>query len=118
MAWDKASGLTKEDKNEVGILKAVGWQTSDVISLRFYESIVISLLAFSCGYLFGWIHVVFWKGALLRPLMLGFSVLRPSVELIPSWLPSDMLLIAAISIFPYLCATVVPAWKAATVHRD
>lgn len=118
MVWDKASGLSREDQHEVGILKAVGWQTADVISLRFYESFVVSLLAFSCGYLLGWIHVVFWGGALLRPIMLGFSVLRPSVELIPSWAASDMVLIAAISIFPYLCATVVPAWKAATVQTE
>ncbi len=118
MVWDKASGLSKEDIHEVGILKAVGWQTADIISLRFYESFVVSILAFSCGYLLGWIHVVFYGGALLSPVMLGFSVLRPSVELIPAWVASDMLLIAAIAIFPYLCATVVPAWKAATVQTE
>ena len=47
LAWDKASGLSVEEKRETGILKAVGWETSDVILLKFWEGLAISLSSFS-----------------------------------------------------------------------
>jgi cell division protein FtsX len=48
-AWDKATGLSAEEKSEIGILKAVGWDTSDILTLKFWEGMVICLSAFFIG---------------------------------------------------------------------
>lgn len=117
-AWDKASGLSQEEIKEVSILKILGWQTSDIIFLRFCESLTVSSLAFLTGYLLAWMHVVFFDGALFRPVFLGWSVVRPVFSLVPSFAVSDLLLIFSLSVIPYLCATAVPAWRAATVRAD
>jgi len=117
-AWDKASGLSQEEKKEVSILKLLGWQTSDIIFLRFCESLTVSFLAFLAGYLLAWMHVVFFDGAVFRPVFLGWSVLRPVFSLVPSFAVGDLLLIFSLSVIPYLCATAVPAWRAATVRAD
>jgi ABC-type lipoprotein release transport system permease subunit len=118
LAWDKASGLSQEEMKEVGILKILGWQTSDIILLRFCESLSVSLLAFLAGYSLAWIHVVFFDGTLFRPVFLGWSVVRPVFSLVPSFAADDLLLVFSISVIPYLCATAVPAWRAATVRAD
>ena len=97
-AWDKASGLSEEQKREVGILKAVGWQTVDVMSVRFWESVVISVLAFSVGYTLAWVHVLLFDAQLLKPLLFGWSVLRPSLTLVPVIQFTDLLLIFSISV--------------------
>lgn len=118
LAWDKASGLSQEEMKEVGILKILGWQTSDLIFLRFCESLSVSLLAFLTGYLLAWMHVVFFDGALFRPVFLGWSVVRPVFSLAPPFAVDDLLLVFSISVIPYLCATAVPAWRAASVRAD
>lgn len=118
LAWDKASGLSEEQRREVGILKAVGWQTADVMSVRFWESVVISILAFSVGYTLAWAHVLWFDGLLFKPVLLGWSVLSPPLSLLPVLRLGDLLLIFSISILPYLAATVMPAWRSALVRPD
>lgn len=118
LAWDKASGLSPDQRREVGILKAVGWQTGDVMTLRFWESVVVSLSAFVLGYGLAWLHILFFNGMLYRPVLLGWSVLRPSLTLMPVLRIDDLLLIFSLSILPYLAATVIPAWHSAMVRPD
>lgn len=118
LAWDKASGLSEEQRREVGILKAVGWQTADVMSVRFWESMVISMFAFTAGYTAAWAHVLWFDGFLFRPVLLGWSVLRPPLTLLPVFRLADLILIFSISILPYLAATVMPAWRSALVRPD
>lgn len=118
LAYDRASGLSREDLREMGILKIIGWQVAEVMAIRFWESAVVSLTAFLLGYSLAWVHVVWWQGWLFQPLMLGWSVLRPEFRFVPSFLPEDLLLLFSVSVLPYLCATVVPAWKSGMVRPD
>ena len=118
LAWDKASGLSPDQRREVGILKAVGWQTGDVMTLRFWESVAVSLSAFGLGYGLAWFHILFFNGMLYRPVLLGWSVLRPPMTLMPVLRMDDLLLIFSLSILPYLAATVIPAWHSAMVRPD
>ena len=57
LAWDKASGLSAEEKREIGILKAIGWETGDVIRMKLWEGMLVSLTAFLIGYLAAYVHV-------------------------------------------------------------
>ena len=118
LAWDKASGLSQEEKREVGILKMLGWQTNDIMAIRFWESCVVSLIAFLVGYSLAWVHVAWYGGWLFRPVLLGWSVLKPSFSLLPVFSGTDLLLIFSFSVIPYLGATVVPAWRSAIVRPD
>ncbi len=118
LAWDKASGLSQEEKKEVGILKILGWQTSDIMTIRFFESCVVSGLSFIVGYTLAWIHVSWYDGVLFSPVLLGWSVLKPSYSLVPVLSLTDILLVFSFSVVPYLGATVVPAWRSAIVRPD
>jgi len=118
LAWDKASGLSQEEKKEVGILKILGWQTSDIMAIRFWESCVVSGLSFIVGYSLAWIHVSWYDGVLFSPVLLGWSVLKPSFSLVPVLSLTDVLLVFSFSVVPYLGATVVPAWRSAIVRPD
>jgi lipoprotein-releasing system permease protein len=118
LAYDRASGLSREDLRETAILKLLGWQMGEVMAIRFWEAAILSLSALVVGYALAWLHLIWWQGALFAPLLLGWSVLRPQFTIVPSFATADLLLIAAISVLPYMAATVVPAWRSAIVRPD
>ncbi len=118
LAWDRAAGLSPEERKEMGILKVTGWQTIDILHLRFWESSIIAFLSFLIGYSLAWGHVSLFDAFLLKPVLLGWSVLQPTYHFSPPFSLADMLVIAALSIIPYLVATIVPAWKSAMVRPD
>lgn len=118
LAWDKASGLSPEEKREIGILKILGWETADILALRFWESTLVSVLAFIIGCTAAYIHVAFFDASLLKPVMVGWSVIHPPFKLLPSVTVGDLMLIFSFSVMPYLAATVIPAWRCSTVPPD
>ncbi len=117
-AWDKASGLSAEEKREIGILKAIGWETSDVILMKFWEGLVVSLSAFLTGILLGYVHIFLTQAKLFAPVLKGWAVLYPSFKITPF---IDGALIASLFFFtvvPYTAATIIPSWKAAIIDPD
>ena len=118
LAWDKASGLSQDEKREIGILKAIGWETSDVILMKFWEGLVISLSAFSAGIILAYGHVFFTKSFLFEPVLKGWSVLYPDFRLIPFIDPSQVATLFFLTVVPYTVATIIPSWSAATIDPD
>jgi len=117
-SWDKASGLSAEERREIGILKAIGWETSDVLLLKFWEGIAVSLTAFLAGAILGYVHVFFLGGAGIAAVIKGWSVLYPSFRLVPSVDPLEVATLFFLTVVPYTAATVIPSWKAAIVDPD
>ena len=117
-AWDKASGLSLDEKREIGILKAIGWETSDVILMKFWEGMVISLSSFLAGIILAYIHVFFTSSALFEPALKGWSVLYPQFKLIPFIDASQIVTLFLLTVVPYTVATIIPSWRAATVDPD
>jgi ABC-type lipoprotein release transport system permease subunit len=117
-AWDKASGLSAEEKREIGILKSIGWETSDVLHMKFWEGALLSLVAFFIGYLLAYLHVFYASASLFEPVLKGWAVLYPDFQLTPS---VDGLQIATLfffTVFPYVVATIIPIWQVAITDPD
>lgn len=117
-AWDKASGLSAEEKREIGILKAIGWETGDVIRMKFWEGALVSLGAFLLGYLAAYVHVFFFDAALFAPVLKGWAVLYPQFRPQPFVDGLQVATLFFFTVFPYTVATVVPIWRAATTDPD
>lgn len=117
-AWDKASGLSQEERKEIGILKAIGWETSDVILMKFWEGMVISLSSFLAGVLLAYGHVFFASSALFESALKGWAVLYPRFRAIPFIDASQLVALFFLTVVPYTVATIIPSWRAATVDPD
>jgi ABC-type lipoprotein release transport system permease subunit len=116
-AWDKAAGLSPEERREIGILKAIGWETGEVLLLKCYEGMVVSVAAFAMGTLLAAL-----AGALARlpavSALTGWSALYPAVPTPLTVGPFQVATLCFLTVVPYLVATVIPAWRAATIDPD
>jgi ABC-type lipoprotein release transport system permease subunit len=117
-AWDKANGLSAEERREIGILKSIGWESSDVLLLKACEGAVVSLTAFLAGVLLAYTHVFFFSASLFEHALKGWSVLFPRYRLLPALDGYQLTVLFFLTVLPYTAATLVPIWRAATVDPD
>jgi len=118
LIWDKASGLSLEEKREIGILKAVGWDTDAVLSVKLWEGLIISGISSLTGILLAYAYTYWLRAPGLREIFVGWSSVYPPFRLTPDADPKFLLLIITIAVLPYLAVTVFPAWKAAITDPD
>jgi hypothetical protein len=118
LAWDKATGLSEEERREIGLLKASGWLISDILELKMLEGAVLSFASFLTGTIAAYIHVFLAGGSLFLPVLKGWSTMFPEFTLIPR---VDLYMVAVLmflTIAPYIAVTILPSWKAAATEPD
>jgi ABC-type lipoprotein release transport system permease subunit len=118
LAWDKATGLSAEEKREIGILKAIGWETSDILLLKFWEGAVVSLAAFFLGIFLAYLHIFLASSVLFEPVLKGWSVLYPHFRLTPYISVYQIATLFFLTVIPYTVVTIVPSWRSATIDPD
>lgn len=116
--YDKTSGLSSEEKKEIGILKAIGWKVEDVLKEKFYESFIISFIGYFLGVFiaFGFVYIL--NAPLLKEIFTGYSQLRVSFELPFIFDFNTLFLVFFLSVPIYIAATIVPSWRSATIETD
>lgn len=118
LAWEKGTSLSAEERREIGVLKAIGWETADVLSLKAWEGVVISLTAFLAGVLLAYGHVFAGSSFLFAPVIKGWSVLYPEFTLTPFVDAGQLATLFFLTVVPYTVATIVPSWRTATMDPD
>lgn len=117
-AWDKATGLSAEEKRETGILKSIGWETGDILLLKFWEGTAISLTAFLAGVIIAYVHVFFLSAPLFAAALKGWAVLYPSFHLKPYIDLYQLSTLFFMTVLPYTASTILPSWLTASADAD
>jgi ABC-type lipoprotein release transport system permease subunit len=113
-AWDRAAGLSENERREIGTLKAVGWETAEIIKVKVFEGLIISLSAFLGGFVLAYAHVFFGSSFLFTEFFKGWSVLYPDFSLTPYIDEVQVGTLFLLTVLPYSLATIVPIWRSAT----
>ncbi len=118
LIWDKASGLSAEEKREIGILKAIGWDTDVILKVKLWEGLILSGSSCFLGILLSYAYIYWLEAPVLRNIFIGWSTIYPSFELKPEVDLKYVMLIVTFSVVPYSAVTIFPAWKAAITDAD
>lgn len=103
------------EKKEIGILRAVGWKITDIITLKIIQNLFIALSgyfsALLCAYLF-----VFKLGA---PLLQNIFVGSDKTLFIPHFTPSfgigELVIVFLVGVVPFVASVLFPVWKLSVI---
>ncbi|HIP31056.1 MAG TPA: FtsX-like permease family protein, partial [Sulfurospirillum arcachonense] len=118
IVYDKASGLSSEEKKEIGILKAIGWKIDDILKEKFYEAFIISFLAFLSAIILALFFVYTLEAPLIKDIFIGYSRLKPTFDLPFVFDFQTVFLLFFLTIPLYLAAIIIPSWRVASMDAD
>jgi len=118
LAWERLTGLGEAERREIGVLKAVGWETSDVLAARTWESGIVALSGTAAGLLLAYLYVFVAGAPGLASSLFGWSALYPPLALAPAIDAAELASILGGVVIPFVAVSLVPAWRAAMLDPD
>jgi ABC-type lipoprotein release transport system permease subunit len=117
VAWAQGASIGLTLKREIGILKAIGWSTLDIIEVRMLESVIVALIGTLGGVLLGLGYLALDAPG-IKQYFLGWATVYPEFPLPVYMSLRSLFLLIVVGIFPLAVATVVPAWQAGIIEPD
>jgi ABC-type lipoprotein release transport system permease subunit len=118
LVWDKGTGLSAEECRTIGLLRATGWKSREVMELKVFEGGMVSLVSLLTGLIVAQVHLIWLDGSIFARVIKGWSVLMPSFEIAPQLDWSTLLICGSLTVVPYVAANLVPSWRASVTDPD
>lgn len=111
-----SSGLgLSERRKEIGILKAIGWRTVDVIEMVFLESIVISLMSVSITFILSLFWLKILNGVFIAQIFIPGAGIFPSFHVPSLFFPLPVIMTFLLSLIIMLVGSISTTWKTSIV---
>lgn len=112
--YDKASGISSEERREIAILKALGWEISDIMKAKMIENFILSVFAFFVGFALAIFFVYVLQAPFLREIFVGFGALKINFNLTFTFDFEIFSLLFLLSVPFYIAFSLIPAFKVAS----
>ena len=117
LTWAQSSHISVDTIRETGILKAVGWNTGDIILIKMMESLVSGLLGTTVGILIGFIYALMGTPG-ISGYCLGCASVYPKFPVPVNCDLGSILLIFLLGTVPITVVSAIPAWLTGTIDPD
>jgi len=102
-----------ERRREIGVLKATGWQTDELLLRSLVESLAISLVGAGSALVLAWLWLRVFNGYWIASLFLAGSSASPSFTVPARLAPVPFLLSFVLSFAVVMSGTLFSTWRAA-----
>jgi ABC-type lipoprotein release transport system permease subunit len=102
-----------ERRREIGILKAIGWQTDEILLRSLVESLFLSLSGAALAILLSFVWLKWLNGFWIASVFLSGLDVMPSVQVPSRLAPVPVLLAVLVSFVVVLTGTLYSTWRAA-----
>ena len=111
-----ASGFgLSERKKEIGIMKATGWQTLEVLELISIEQFLISLLGATIAIVLSILWIKGFNGAFIAQFFIAEVTMLPKFTMPARFLPLPCLLSFFFAFLLTMVSSIYSSWRASTV---
>ena len=117
LVWAQSAHISVDISKEIGILKAIGWQTGDIIEIRMIESLIMGLLGTSTGILLGFVYALMGTPG-ISGYCLGCASIYPKFP-VPVYCDiQSIVLLFVLGVVPLMGVSAIPAWLAGIIDPD
>ena len=111
--YQRYAMVYSSERRHIGLLRALGWSIQDVLRLKFFETLMVIVVAFVLGVTLAYLYVFVLGAPLLREIFLGGANLHNEVVLLPVLDLTVLSSIFLIYAVPFVSAVLIPVWKIA-----
>lgn len=104
-----------ERKKEIGVLKATGWQTSEILEMVVFENLIISLTAAPLALLLAFIWIKELNGLFIAQFFIAEIGLLPPFAVPARFLPIPVFLSFFFSLILTMVGSLYSSWRAAVI---
>lgn len=111
-----SSGLgLSERKKEIGVLKALGWRTVEVMEMVFFECLILSLLSVPLTFLISFCWIKVFNAPFIAQIFIPGAGILPTFPVPSLFLPIPLIQSFLISIVITASGTIYTTWRASVV---
>ena len=104
-----------ERRKEIGILKATGWQTTEVLEMVFFEGIILALTGACLSFLTSYLWIKLFNGFFIAQLFIAGIGNMPPFTVPAMFLPLPLILSVLLSLVLTMAGSIYSSWRAAVV---
>ena len=117
LVWAQSAHISVDVGREIGILKALGWQTGEIIEMRMMESLILGLGGTSIGIVAGFVYALLGTPG-MSGYCLGCASIYPKFPVPVNCDFRSLVLLFILGVLPLMTISAIPAWLAGVVDPD
>lgn len=117
LVWAQASHINVDLSREIGMLKALGWYTGEIIEMKMMESFLLGLTGTSIGLLAGFIYALMGTPG-LSGYCLGCASIYPKYPIPVHCDFPSLALLFILGVLPMTVVSAIPAWLTGITDPD